>query len=99
MSDDNKPYEVGYKKPPKKSQFAKGKSGNPKGRPPKELFHNVFIDAMNDEVTITVAGKKVTMSAQEVLIKKLFQDAMQGKQPAIRNFIEILKNLPNIPPV
>lgn len=27
------PEKIGYKKPPKKSQFKKGKSGNPKGRP------------------------------------------------------------------
>ncbi len=30
MSDD---YEVGYKKPPKHTQFEKGRSGNPAGRP------------------------------------------------------------------
>ena len=30
MSDD---YEVGYGKPPKHTQFTKGSSGNPKGRP------------------------------------------------------------------
>lgn len=34
MSDDgdDKPYEVGYGKPPKGSQFKPGESGNPKGR-------------------------------------------------------------------
>ena len=30
MSDD---YEIGYGKPPKRTQFRKGQSGNPKGRP------------------------------------------------------------------
>ena len=28
-------YDVGYRKPPRASQFAKGHSGNPNGRPKK----------------------------------------------------------------
>jgi len=35
-NDDETPdYEMGYGKPPKSSRFAKGKSGNPSGRPKK----------------------------------------------------------------
>lgn len=30
---DDRDYDVGYGKPPKRTQFKKGKSGNPKGRP------------------------------------------------------------------
>jgi hypothetical protein len=30
---DDPGYEVGYGKPPQSTQFKKGKSGNPKGRP------------------------------------------------------------------
>jgi hypothetical protein len=33
MADNDDDYEVGYKRPPKNSQFKKGQSGNPKGRP------------------------------------------------------------------
>ena len=33
MRDEVNDYEVGYGKPPKHSQFKKGRSGNPKGRP------------------------------------------------------------------
>ena len=33
-------YEVGYKQPPKSTRFVKGRSGNPKGRPPKGARNN-----------------------------------------------------------
>ena len=32
-------YEVGYGKPPKHTQFKKGQSGNPKGRPKQVQAH------------------------------------------------------------
>jgi hypothetical protein len=31
--DDRGDYQVGYGKPPRHTQFAKGQSGNPRGRP------------------------------------------------------------------
>jgi hypothetical protein len=35
MPEDDE-YDVGYRKPPKASQFQKGKSGNSRGRPKQE---------------------------------------------------------------
>ena len=99
-SDDKKD-KVGYKKPPKHSQFPKGKSGNPKGRPPKEkkIFHLALIDIMGEEITLKVGGEDVTMTLQEALIKKMMLDSMNGKQTATKNFIEIMKHLQNMPPI
>jgi Family of unknown function (DUF5681) len=34
-NNETQDYEVGYGKPPKTSQFKKGESGNPSGRPKK----------------------------------------------------------------
>lgn len=99
MLGDNDDDAIGYKKPPKKSQFKKGKSGNPKGRPPKKVFHQVFYDALNEEVSLTMNGEKVTMTIKEAILKKMLIDSVNGKQAATKNFIEIMKNITGMPPL
>lgn len=99
MSDNNEEDKVGYKKPPKKSQFKKGESGNPKGRPPKKCFHVAFYDALNEEITVTIGGEKVTMTIKEAIMKKMLIDAVNGKQTATKNFIEVMKNITGMPPL
>ena len=99
MSDDYDDEEVGYKKPPKKTQFKKGQSGNPKGRPPKKCFHEVFDEALNEEISLHLNGRKVTMSIKEAILKKMLIDSVNGKQTATKNFIEIMKHLTGMPPL
>ena len=73
----DKKYTVGYKKPPKNTQFKKGESGNPKGRPPKvepifivEEFLNVFENEALELVDIR-EGDRLKKSAMESLHKIL----------------------------
>ena len=47
MSD----YEVGYGKPPRKSQFKPGQSGNPKGRPKgRKGFSTILVEELSEDL-------------------------------------------------
>ena len=76
-----KEYEVGYKKPPKSTQFKKGQSGNPAGRkkkPKPESIYQAFIFLANETQTVQIneyTSKKMNMA--EILANKVFQDAIK----------------------
>jgi uncharacterized protein YbaP (TraB family) len=52
MSETKRDYEVGRGKPPVHSRFKKGQSGNPRGRPAKNLAA-LLAAALNETVTVT----------------------------------------------
>jgi hypothetical protein len=78
-------YEVGYGKPPKKSQFPKGTSGNPTGRPKKarDLGATLLREA-NSPITIVENGQKVRLSKHEVALKMFMNNVMKGKPSDLR---------------
>lgn len=83
MSDDE--YEVGYGKPPKETQFQKGQSGNPNGRPQKFTSP---VSVLTDPVSMTIDGKKQSVSKFEASLRKTTQSALEGRLPAIKRFIK-----------
>jgi hypothetical protein len=96
VPDDDGP--VGYRRPPKRTQFRKGQSGNPRGRPPRRVLHQVIEDALNEEVTVNKDGEQVEMTKKEVIVQKLLSDSMKGKSTATKNIILLLRVLTEIPP-
>ena len=72
-------YEIGHGRPPKDTQFKKGKSGNEKGRPPgTRPIGSILQEAMRQKIAVTENGKTKKLPAIEVLIMRLRADALRG---------------------
>lgn len=72
-------YEIGFRKPPKKSRFKPGQSGNPKGRPKgRKNFSTELLEELQELIAVKENGKRRTVSKQRVMLKSLTAKAMQG---------------------
>jgi Family of unknown function (DUF5681) len=92
MSDDKTPddYEVGYGKPPKNTQFRKGVSGNPRGRPKKAPdFDHELIREANSVMTVTENGRKKRISKLQGIAKLVTNRAITGSNQAIETFFKL----------
>lgn len=84
--DDGDPdYEVGYKKPPRHSQFQPGQSGNPGGRPKGSGSLSALVEKLGSQkVSVTENGVKKIMSKFEVLVSAQFSKASKGNVAAAK---------------
>ena len=65
-------YVVGYRRPPKATQFAAGKSGNPKGRPKGSRSVGALLkDILQQKIAVTENGKTRRIPALEVMLRRL----------------------------
>jgi hypothetical protein len=77
-------YLVGYRKPPRKTQFKKGCSGNPRGRPRSSRSATTILKrALLEPVIATVNGRKRKLSKYEVLIIRFVNKAVEGDHRAV----------------
>lgn len=89
------PYEVGYTKPPKRTRFQKGQSGNPSGRPKKLPDpYTELMAVLLEKVTVTVDGEPETVTVQQALLMRLRDQAVKGKPWAGKLLLKILREMP-----
>ena len=78
-------YKVGYGKPPKETQFQKGKSGNPKGKPKaSQPLEAVFLREGARLVTIKSGESVQKVAKRDALVRRLIDMARQGDIAAAR---------------
>lgn len=84
-------YDIGFGKPPERTQFKKGQSGNPKGRPKKTALTAADVTGILDEpITVTSNGRVRNMSAFEAGIRQLARSAIKEKNlKSIKEFLAV----------
>ena len=83
-------YEVGYGKPPKDTQFRKGQSGNPKGRPKgSKNFVTLVHEALDQPIVVREDGRSRKVSARAAIAKRLVHGGLAGNPRSIDQLFEI----------
>jgi hypothetical protein len=89
--------EVGYRRPPVKSRFRKGQSGNPRGRRKGQRnLAPVLLEVLRQTVTVKKGGKAQRMSKGEALIQILLSKANSGDGRAIKAMLYLTEKIARI---
>lgn len=74
-----RPYEVGYGKPPREHRFQPGQSGNPRGRPRgSRNLATALREALSQRFPVREGGKTRKRSATDIIVQQLVRKAMAG---------------------
>jgi hypothetical protein len=81
---------VGYGRPPRDSQFQKGRSGNPHGRPRKRRTADLAA-ILDTPVSVTRGGRTVAMDQKEVELRQVLKKGLAGDLRSISYLFEELE--------
>ena len=87
-------YEVGYGRPPRHTRFAKGQSGNPRGRPcGAKNFTTLLEEALNEPVTVTENGGRRKVSKRQAIVTQLVNRSATADFRALKILLDIVRDI------
>jgi len=96
----NRPYEVGYGKPPTSTRFVKGRSGNPKGRPKgaknsipglhEERFKTIVMEEAYRSLKMKEGSKEITIPIAQAIVRAMAVNAVRGDQRSQKTFTDLV---------
>jgi hypothetical protein len=97
MSRSSKDYEIGYRRPPKATQWKKGQSPNPVGQSRRSVDVAETIDKLLlTPVKITVNGDSKRVAVLKVILEQLWNKAIAGDRRARAVFLRWLELAPQV---
>ena len=98
MSRSSKDYEIGHGRPPKATQWKKGRSANPGGQSsPHSVGLLEMIDALLlTSVKITRDGESTRVAVLKVILEQLWNKAIAGDRRAGAVFLRWLELAPQV---
>src|SRR5262249_4011389 len=88
--------EVGYGKPPRHTQFCKGQSGNPGGRPrrlPVQRANALLLAEAYRSVAIKEDDRMVPVTALQAVLRSQIELAINGNYRAQRDILKAVQHL------
>ena len=92
MSETERQYAANYRKPPVHARFKKGQSGNPRGRPAKNL-PALLATALNEKVTVTENGRRRQVTKREAVIAQLVNKSAAAELRTTKMLIDMLRDI------
>ncbi len=88
-----------YRKPPKRTQWRPGQSGNPKGRKKgSRNFKTAVRELLSSMVSVVRDGKPAKMSAQQAALERLLNKALNGDIRALTQLIRLAQEQSDVEP-
>jgi Family of unknown function (DUF5681) len=92
--DDQRDYEVGYRKPPSHTRFVKGQSGNSRGRPTgAKNMKTLLTKALNELVVVTDNGGRRKVSKREAIVTQLVNRSAKADFKAIQILLGMIRDI------
>jgi hypothetical protein len=92
--DDERDYQVGYGKPPRHSQFKRGQSGNPRGRPAgSKNLATLVSEALDEPVIVAEDGGRRKISKREAIVKQLVNRSAKADLRATKILLDIVREI------
>ncbi len=87
-------YEVGYRKPPKRTRFQPGQSGNPRGRPKgTKNLKTDLMEELGEKIVIREGDQSRRVSKQRAVVKTLVTRTLKGDARAASLLMSMMLRL------